>query len=74
MRKVNTSHGVIRRYVERHGIAGWVAIDDEDDGWPADPSVLNRLVLCKPEVGVRDAAVLERLDEALKAVCDEARA
>lgn len=73
VRKVNTSYGVIRRYVDKHELSNWVALDDEDDGWPADPSVRTRLVVCNPEEGVRDPALLKRLDEALKAVCDAAR-
>lgn len=74
VRKVNTSYGVIRRYVDKHELSNWVALDDEVDGWPADASVRTRLVVCNPEEGVRDAALLKRLDEALKAVCDAARA
>lgn len=70
VRKVNTSWGVIQRYVRKHDITNWVALDDEDDGWPIDPEVRSRLVVCRPEVGVRDAAVLEHLEKALKVVCD----
>lgn len=73
VRKVNNSFGVIRKYAEKHEMKCWVAIDDEDDGWPADPLMRGRLVLCNPEAGVRDTAVLEQLDEALRAVCDAAR-
>ncbi len=71
VRKVNTSHGVIQRYVAKHGLSNWVALDDEDDGWPDEPVARLRLVLCNPNQGVREAEVLERLDETLKVVRDE---
>ncbi len=71
VRKVNTSCGLIQRYVARHRLTNWVALDDEDDGWPDNPLVRQRLVLCNPNEGVRAAGVLERLDEALKVVCVE---
>src|SRR6218665_763186 len=73
-RKVNTSYGVICRHVRQHEIKHWVAIDDKDDGWPQDSVSRKHLVLCNPDAGVQDAAVLERLDDALKAVRDAARA
>ena len=46
----------------------WVAISHDEDGWPEDPEVRKNLVRCDGEVGVTDAAVVARIDEAL-AVC-----
>lgn len=66
-RRVNTSFGVIDRYVKEHDLLHWVAVDDKDDGWPADSSVRRHLVQCDPTRGVSDPAVVAKLDAALRA-------
>lgn len=70
-RKVNTSFGVIKRYVDKHELRTWVAIDDSDDGWPQDSTLRKRLVLCDPDRGVIEPKVLSRLEVALHATTND---
>lgn len=45
----------VRRYVERHHLQDWVAIDDREDG------VEKHLVKCRPGIGLGDGAVQCRM-------------
>src|SRR6218665_3766017 len=69
-RRVNTSFGVIKRYVEKLQLLTWVALADDDDGWPQEGTLRQRLVLCDPRAGVTDPKVLKRLEAVLQAVRD----
>lgn len=61
-RKVNTNFGVVRRYVEKHDLRHWVAIDDSDDGWPDAPDVRKHLVQVDGSTGLCDPMACKRLD------------
>lgn len=41
---------VIREHVEWNALVNWVALDDNDDGWPHEER--HHLVLCDPEFGL----------------------
>jgi hypothetical protein len=47
----------IRCYVGRHHLTHWLAIDDDDDGWPA--SERHRLVWTLPNRGAADDDIVE---------------
>ena len=64
--KVASAFEVIQRYVRREGIRVWAALDDGDDGWPADRADRATLVRCDPRQGVQDPKVLRRLETALE--------
>lgn len=49
----------IENYVARHRLRAWIAIDDDDEGWPADAR--SRLVHCDRHGGIGDTAAQERL-------------
>ena len=56
----------IARHAETHRIEDWVAIDDNDEGWPDDQR--HRLVcINKPTMGLFDEALQARLREVLRA-------
>ena len=65
LRKVNTSFGTIRTYVQQHELEHWVTLSDDDDGWPATPEARKHLVQCDGEVGLSDPMVARRLDLAI---------
>jgi len=67
LRKVNTSYGVVRRYVQEHQIEHWVALSDDADGWPDDPAIRTHLVQCDGEAGMMNRATLKQLEKALAA-------
>lgn len=50
----------VLRDVRRRQPKQWVALDDTDDGWPAEHR--DRVVLCDPSTGLGDTAVRARLD------------
>ncbi|SIT45672.1 conserved hypothetical protein [Paraburkholderia ribeironis] len=52
----------VRRYVTRHRLVKWLAIDDRDDGFE---TVLSNLVLCDVETALGDAGVQAILKAAL---------
>lgn len=54
----------VMRDVARRCPSEWVAIDDTDNGWPAENR--DRVVLCDPTTGLGDAATCSRLEVALK--------
>lgn len=60
-RRVNTSYGVIRRYVQQHGLQHWCALADDADGWPSAPDVTKHLVQCEGDKGLSDSMVARRL-------------
>ncbi|MGN5478224.1 HAD domain-containing protein [Cupriavidus basilensis] len=55
----------IRRYVVRHRLRSWLAIDDRKDGFEPYPE---QLIHCQPGVGLGDSAVQKRLADRLYAV------
>lgn len=55
----------IRRYVERHHLVKWLAIDDRDDGFGEAES---HLVHCDKNLGLGDAATQQILKRSLSAV------
>lgn len=65
--KVATNFEVIKRYADAHDLAVWAALDDSDDGWPADSTFRSSLIRCDPQLGVRDPKVLKRLEATLRA-------
>ncbi|WP_224101652.1 HAD domain-containing protein [Paraburkholderia caribensis] len=54
----------IRRYVERHHLVKWLAIDDRDDGFDDAQS---HLVHCDENLGLGDATTQQILTRSLKA-------
>lgn len=52
-----TRYEQIRAYVDRHEITRWIAIDDDDDGWPLPDR--HRLICTLPYEGVTDDDLLE---------------
>lgn len=54
-----TRHQQIRRYLARHRNKAWVAIDDDDEGWPE--AERDRLVHTEPEYGLSDPQKVSRL-------------
>ncbi|NLR75304.1 HAD domain-containing protein [Leeia aquatica] len=54
----------IRRYVERAGLAHWVAVDDQPHGWDAADN--DHLVQTNPDTGLSDPAVIARLHRLLE--------
>ncbi|MDC8786313.1 HAD domain-containing protein [Roseateles koreensis] len=63
-RKVNTSYGVVRRYVQEHQLQHWVALDDDTDGWPADSELRRHLVACDGRTGLGNPLVARRINQA----------
>ncbi len=55
----------IRRYVVKHQLRSWVAIDDRRDGFDAFPE---QLIHCQPGVGLGDGDVQMRLAHRLYAI------
>lgn len=55
----------VLRDVSRRQPLQWVAVDDTDDGWPAEHR--DRVVLCDPSTGLGDAGARARLDQVLHA-------
>ena len=65
------SRGVqVRRYVARHRLQGWVAIDDREDGFVG---VESHLVKCEPGIGLGDGAVQCRMADRLADLCTARR-
>lgn len=67
IRKSNTSFGVIKNYVRASALTHWVALADDEDGWPQAPEIRRHLVMCDGEVGVTDPVTVKRLEGALVA-------
>lgn len=55
----------VLRDVQRRQPKQWVAVDDTDEGWPAEHR--DRVVLCDPSTGLGDAGARARLDQVLLA-------
>lgn len=53
-------------------LVSWVALDDNDDGWP--PDARHRLVLCAPEFGLSLQRTKIELHEKLLSSSDATRA
>jgi hypothetical protein len=60
-----TRHGQILRYIDRAGVADWLAIDDDDESWAR--SDRSRLVLTDGEWGLSKPETLLELRAKLKA-------
>ena len=58
----------VMRDVQRRQPKQWVAVDDSDEGWPAEHR--DRVVLCDPVTGLGDAGARARLDQVLHAHFD----
>lgn len=59
-----TRYYQISTYVTRHGLRDWIALDDDDEGWPAD--LRDHLVHCRDaRAGLGDPDAYQRLREAL---------
>ena len=59
-----TRHQQIDTYVKRHQLVNWVAIDNDDDGWPQDKR--HHLVLTNSWGGLGDVAAQIELLEKIK--------
>ena len=58
-------HRQIKEYIDRHDVTDWLAIDDNDQGWPDDQR--DRLVFCEDDyLGISHPETRRRLDEALQ--------
>ncbi len=54
----------IESYVRRHQLNDWIAVDDDDQGWPV--SMRQHLVFCQnPSLGIADIEVFSELKRAL---------
>lgn len=60
----------VRRYVARHHLQDWVAIDDREDGFDG---VESHLVKCEPGIGLGDGAVQCRMADRLADLCTACR-
>jgi len=60
----------VLRYVNRHRLVHWLALDDMDDGFDDEPG---RLVHCDPDEGLGDPDIQEGLKAALHAQFGELR-
>ncbi len=58
-----TRYGQIARYVQRHHLLRWIAVDDNDEGWPEDQR--NHLVCTNEWAGLGQPAVQLSLTEKL---------
>ncbi len=56
----------IQRYVNRHRPAHWLAIDDDDDGWPEDKR--HHLICTDGDLGLGQRAKINELRERLAAI------
>jgi hypothetical protein len=63
-----TRYQQIKRYTDRAGLADWVAVDDQPEGWGADD--LGKLVHTNGETGLSDARVLALLADRLSALME----
>ena len=61
-----TRYQQIRRYVDRAGLADWVDIDDQQEGWADADS--DHLIQTDGNVGLSDPVVLEKLATRLRVV------
>jgi hypothetical protein len=52
-------HGQIIRYVARSGARSWLALDDDDQGWPVGD--LGRLIRVEGTTGISDEQVITDL-------------
>jgi len=64
-----TKYEQILSYVERHPYIDWIAIDDNDEGWPED--MRNHLVLSDEEYGLNVPSVIEDLRSKLSTATAE---
>ncbi|WP_256441100.1 HAD domain-containing protein [Roseateles sp. DAIF2] len=65
LRKVNTAFGTIRTYVQQHQLKHWVALSDDDEGWPDSPDIRKHLVQVDGSTGLSDPIAAKRLSLAL---------
>jgi len=63
-----TRYQQIKRYADRAGLADWVAVDDQPEGWGADD--LSKLVQANSETGLSDSRVLALLAVRLSALME----
>lgn len=61
-----TRYEQIRMYVRRHGLVNWLALDDDDAGWPDDQR--HRLVCTDKWGGLGDVSAQDDLREKLAAL------
>lgn len=62
----SSRHGQIIRYVARSGAQSWLALDDDDLGWPVTDS--HRLIRVDGSTGISDERVIDDLKLKLKAM------
>jgi hypothetical protein len=58
-----TRYEQIARHVERNKIVDWLAVDNDNKGWPENQN--HRLVLTQDELGLGEVAAQQRLADAL---------
>ncbi len=58
-----TRYQQIALYLARNKVARWVALDDDDTGWP--DAMRDYLIHCDPELGLSDPDTVEQLRKAL---------
>lgn len=61
-----TRYQQIRRYVNRNSVSNWLVLDDDNEKWGETDR--DRLILCDPNVGLRDPATQVDLRDKLKAM------
>lgn len=61
--RIASQFAVIHRYVNRHGLMRWCAVDDRAECWPAGERW--RLVHTNPSRGLEDSAVCDQLGRVL---------
>jgi hypothetical protein len=59
-----TRYRQINKYVHRHNVTDWIALDDDADGWPEDQ--MHRLVHTDEWKGIGDMASQQKLIEWLQ--------
>lgn len=52
----------------RRGAGDWVALDDDDEGWP--PSIADRLIKCDPDQGLLDPQLQDALAARLESMSE----
>ncbi len=62
-RRIASQYQVIRRYVRRHRLTRWMAVDDREEGWPQ--SERWRLALCRSRYGLSEPATLAHIEQTL---------
>ena len=58
-----TRYQQVALYLARNQVDRWVALDDDDEGWP--DSMRDDLIYCNPELGLSEPDVVEQLRKAL---------